>query len=252
MIGNYVLFNKREIMRLYLKDLKNYPINKRKDEIKRYLGLKLKERIGVLCLQVDLEWDIRIKEIKNKQEDCEDRRKQLIKIYSERDEIKSNIKNNSKKEMNDYFKSWRGITSKDIYVDLFKNEEFFELATLNKIPKELSEFMKEEIISNYNRGIIDEDDLAPLLYINILLEGVEEKEKYSHIVVDEAQDYNPFQIYLVNRLTKGNSLTLVGDIAQGIYYYKGIKNWSDIVEKVLKEKRHICNLLKAIDLQLKL
>lgn len=107
MIGNYVLFNKREIMRLYLKDLKNYPINKRKDEIKRYLGLKLKERIGVLCLQVDLEWDIRIKEIKNKQEDCEDRRKQLIKIYSERDEIKSNIKNNSKKEMNDYFKSWR-------------------------------------------------------------------------------------------------------------------------------------------------
>lgn len=98
MIGNYVLFNKREIMRLYLKDLKNYPINKRKDEIKRYLGLKLKERIGVLCLQVDLEWDIRIKEIKNKQEDCEDRRKQLIKIYSERDEIKSNIKNNSKKK----------------------------------------------------------------------------------------------------------------------------------------------------------
>ncbi|MDC4241929.1 UvrD-helicase domain-containing protein [Clostridium tertium] len=245
MIGNYVLFNKREIMRLYLKDLKNYPINKRKDEIKRYLGLKLKERIGVLCLQVDLEWDIRIKEIKNKQEDCEDRRKQLIKIYSERDEIKSNIKNNSKKEMNDYFKSWRGITSKDIYVDLFKNEEFFELATLNKIPKELSEFMKEEIISNYNRGIIDEDDLAPLLYINILLEGVEEKEKYSHIVVDEAQDYNPFQIYLVNRLTKGNSLTLVGDIAQGIYYYKGIKNWSDIVEKVFEGKATYMQLTQS-------
>ncbi|MCR1952302.1 MULTISPECIES: RNA polymerase recycling motor HelD [unclassified Clostridium] len=245
MIGDYLLFNKREIMRLYLKDLKNFPINKRKDEIKRYLGLKLKERIEVLCLQVDLEWDIKIKEIKIKQEDCEDRRKQLIQTYSERDEIKNNIKNNSKKEMNEYFKSWRGITSKDIYVDLFKNEDFFELATLNKIPKELSQFMKEEIISNYNKGIIDEDDLAPLLYINILLEGVEEKEKYSHIVVDEAQDYNPFQIYLVNRLTRGNSLTLVGDIAQGIYYYKGIKNWSDIVDKVFDGKATYMQLTQS-------
>ena len=36
LISNYVLFSKREIMRLYLKDLSNYPINKRKDEIKRY------------------------------------------------------------------------------------------------------------------------------------------------------------------------------------------------------------------------
>ena len=34
-IANYILFSKREIMRLYLKDLQSYPINKRKDEIKR-------------------------------------------------------------------------------------------------------------------------------------------------------------------------------------------------------------------------
>ena len=47
-IKGYVLFSKREIMRLYLKDLKAYPINKRKDEIKRYLSLKLKEKINSL------------------------------------------------------------------------------------------------------------------------------------------------------------------------------------------------------------
>ena len=68
----------------------------------------------------------------------------------------------------------------------------------------------------------------------MLLEGIDEKYKYSHIVVDEAQDYNPFQVYLINRLTKGNSLTLVGDIGQGIYYYKGIRDWKDIVDKVFE------------------
>lgn len=244
-IEDYILFNKREIMRLYLKDLKSYPINKRKDEIKRYLNLKLKEKIEILCIQIDLEWDIKIKEIKRELEDGDERRKKLIEIYSKRDEIKNNIKNNAKKEMNEYFKNWRGITSKDIYVNLFKNEEFFQIASLNKIPSELSEFMKNEIIENYSKGIIDEDDLAPLLYINMLLEGVEEKEKFIHIVVDEAQDYNPFQIYLINKLTKGNSLTLVGDIAQGIYYYKGIKNWSDIVEKVFEGKATFMQLTQS-------
>ncbi|MGL5084344.1 MAG: HelD family protein, partial [Clostridium sp.] len=39
-IRGYTLFTRKEIMRLYLKDLKTYPINKRKDEIKRYLSLK--------------------------------------------------------------------------------------------------------------------------------------------------------------------------------------------------------------------
>ncbi|WP_066894948.1 RNA polymerase recycling motor HelD [Clostridium nigeriense] len=244
-IEGYVLFNKREIMRLYLKDLKSYPINKRKDEIKRYLNLKIKEKIEILCLQVDLDWDKNIKEIKRELNDSNERRARLIKVYSERDKIKESIKSNSKKVMNEYFKNWRGITSKDIYFDLFKNEEFFEFATLGNIPKDLLDFMREELEENNSNGVIDEDDLAPLLYINMLLEGVEEKNKYSHIVVDEAQDYNPFQIYLVNRLTKGNSLTLVGDIAQGIYYYKGIKSWQDIVDKVFEGKATYIQLTQS-------
>ena len=245
LIEDYVLFHKKEITRLYLKDLKSYPINKRKDEIKRYLNLKLKERIEVLTLQVDLDWQDRIKNIKVELKDGDERRKKLIEVYEKRDNIKNNIKNNSKKVMNEYFKNWRGITSKDIYLDLFRNEEFFEIASLNLIPKEFADFMREQIEENHSKGIIDEDDLAPLLYINILLEGVEEKNKYAHIVVDEAQDYNPFQVYLINRLTKGNSLTLVGDIAQGIYYYKGLKKWEDIVEKVFENKATYMQLTQS-------
>lgn len=244
-VEGYILFGKREIMRLYLKDLKSYPINKRKDEIKRYLTLKIKEKIEILCLQVDLDWDSRIKEIKRDHEDSSERREKLIKVYSERDAIKDSIKDNSKKIMNEYFKNWRGITSKDIYYDLFKNEEYFDIATLGKIPKELADFMKEELEYNNDKGIIDEDDLAPLLYINMLLEGVAEKDKYSHIVVDEAQDYNPFQVYLINKLTKGNSLTLVGDIAQGIYYYKGLKNWEDIIDRVFEGKATYIQLTQS-------
>ena len=126
-IANYILFSKREIMRLYLKDLQSYPINKRKDEIKRYLSLKLKEKVESLVIQIDREWDLKIKEIKKNLEDGEERRHKLIEVYNERDNLKEYIRHDAKKVMNEYFKNWRGITCNDIYMNLFKDEQVFEL-----------------------------------------------------------------------------------------------------------------------------
>lgn len=244
-IKGYILFSKREIMRLYLKDLKAYPINKRKDEIKRYFNLKLKEKIESLLLQIDRQWDLKIRDIKKNLDDSEKRREILRRIYNERDELKIYISHEAKREMNEYFKSWRGITPNDIYFNLFKDKEIFEIVNCNIIPKELASYIYKDTIENVEKGIIDEDDLAPLLYINILLEGVEDNWKFKHIVVDEAQDYGPFQIYLINILSKGNSITLVGDLAQGIYYYKGIEKWDDIIEGVFEGKATYVDLTQS-------
>ncbi len=79
----------------------------------------------------------------------------------------------------------------------------------------------------------------------MLLEGIDEKSKYKHIVVDEAQDYSPFQIYLINSLSMGNSLTLVGDLAQGIYHYKGIRTWGDITDGVFDGKATFITLSQS-------
>ncbi|MDC4408374.1 hypothetical protein NQ665_18890, partial [Acinetobacter baumannii] len=149
-----------------------FPINKRKDEIKRYLGLKLKEKIESLCLQVDAEWEVKIKQIKQEMPDGGERREKLIEVYGARDEIKNYIKSNTKKDMNEYFKNREGITSKNIYLNLFRDKELFEIATLSRVSYEEFEIMKDEVLKNGELGIIDEDDLAPRLYINLLLEGV--------------------------------------------------------------------------------
>lgn len=233
-IEGEVLFTSKEILRLYLKDLKAYPINKRKDEIKRYLNLKLKEKAEILVLNFDRKWEENIKAIKKEVEDVEERRKLLVASYDERDRIKNNIKKNAKACLNNYFKAWRGIDSSQVYENFMLDEELFKLATDNRIPEVLENFMREEFLKRKEAGLVDEDDLAALLYIRVLLEGIDEEEKFKHIVVDEAQDYSPFQIYLVNELAKGNSLTLVGDIAQGIYYYKGLKNWEVVTEDLFK------------------
>lgn len=231
--GCEILFDKKEIKRLYSKDLKNYPINKRKDEIKKYLNLKIKGRIKDLLIEIDNKWERKIREIRNREKDSDDRRKALISMYEERDKIKEDIKKNSKKEFNNYFKEWKDLNSRDIYYN-FYNDELFKEATGGKIPEVLADYMKEEYNNNHEKNVIDEDDLSALAYIRILLQGIDEEERFEYIVVDEAQDYSPFQVYLVNKFAKGNALTLVGDLAQGIYYYKGLKTWEDITEQVFE------------------
>lgn len=244
-IAGQVIFTRKEIMKLYLKDLKAYPINKRKDEIKRYLSLKLKERILAVIQKVDKAWDIKIKDIKMEEGDSETRRNKLIQVYDERDKVKENIKKNGKNALNEYFKAWRGISSTDIYKGFFNDEDLFDIATDDKIPEVLADFMKKEFNERYEAGFVDEDDLAAILYIRVLLEGIDDSEKFKHIVVDEAQDYSPFQIYLVNELARGNSLTLVGDLAQGIYYYKGLKKWEDVTEGLFKGKATFISLSQS-------
>lgn len=231
-----VLFDKKYIEKLYKNDFKMHPINKRKDEIKKYLQLNLKNKVEVTLAAIDEKYDFKVLEIKREHKDIEKRRKFLIDIYDERDMLKESVKKNAKREFNAYFKEWKSINSSDLYKEFFNNEELFDSATAGRIPKVLEQYMKSEFDNNIKNNIIDEDDLAPLYYIKILIDGISDEERFKHIVVDEVQDYSMFQLDVIRNLAIGNSLTLVGDLAQGIYYYKGINSWDELIKVVFNSE----------------
>lgn len=58
------------------------------------------------------------------------------------------------------------------------------------------------------------DDLAPMLYLKLKLEGIKLKEEIKHVVIDEAQDYSYLQFKVIKEITKCISMTVVGDINQ--------------------------------------
>lgn len=60
------------------------------------------------------------------------------------------------------------------------------------------------------------DDLAPLLYLKIKLEGLKLDKEIKHVVIDEAQDYSILQFYVIKELTGCSALTIVGDSNQRI------------------------------------
>lgn len=233
-VEDYMLFDKKEIKRLYAKDMVHLPINKRKDEIKRYFLLKLNSKINDVLDKIDFSYEYMLARTKKIMEDGTLRRQRLIELYDERDKKKEHIKKKAREAFEEYFKNWREIDPSKLYLTLFNNNEILQEVVEDKIPDKLLHYIIEELNKNINQGIIDSDDLAAMLYLKFKIEGVGEKFKFQHLVVDEAQDYSLLQIYILKCIVSNNSLTLVGDIGQGIYYYKGIDNWEKVINDIFE------------------
>jgi DNA helicase II / ATP-dependent DNA helicase PcrA len=76
-----------------------------------------------------------------------------------------------------------------------------------------------------NRTGLDILELAGV-YLLFAYAGQIIPESLDHVVIDEAQDLSPLQLNILARMAKG-SITILGDIAQGIHGYRGLRSWDD-------------------------
>lgn len=95
----------------------------------------------------------------------------------------------------------------------------------------VSEGLPPEVVAHtapyLRRGCIEPDDLAPLVWIHQRFHGPP-KRLFDHIVIDEAQDISPFQLALLRSMMREPSLTVLGDLAQGIHDYRGVLRWEEL------------------------
>ncbi|WP_163192362.1 RNA polymerase recycling motor HelD [Clostridium thermarum] len=229
------IFHGREVKRLYVKDLSHTPISKRKQEIKKYLVNRLEDRLSTISADIEAEYGRQIAAARNSMEDSSERRAILTNLYNERDNKKQGLREAAKEAINNYITNWQKDDIVKLYLMLFNDENIFQIITDDKIPQKLAKFMVDEINENFNNGRIDSDDLAAMLYLHFKINGIDEKYKFQHIVIDEAQDYSMFELYVLKQLAYNSSLTIVGDTGQCIYYYKGIDDWQRFIKDVYED-----------------
>jgi DNA helicase II / ATP-dependent DNA helicase PcrA len=76
--------------------------------------------------------------------------------------------------------------------------------------------------------MLDEDklfyeDATPFLLLKELIQGFQTNSSIKHIVVDEAQDYSPFQFEFLRRLFPAARMTVLGDFNQAIFAHASEK-----------------------------
>jgi len=97
------------------------------------------------------------------------------------------------------------------------------------LPGSLPEQVAADTWRYLGRGEVRGEDLAPLLWIHVRFNG-SAGQLFHHVVVDEAQDVSPFQIALLNQHMREPSFTILGDLAQGIHDYRGVRRWEELLE----------------------
>ncbi len=119
-----------------------------------------------------------------------------------------------------------------IYNSKQANSDIFEMySVLNSIKELVLEFSQKFSSKKREKNIVDFNDIEHFA-LNILLKTDENgriyetdvarkyKQKFEEIAIDEYQDSNLVQEYILKSVSKGNNIFMVGDVKQSIYKFR--------------------------------
>ncbi len=121
---------------------------------------------------------------------------------------------------------WKRLDFKEEYVSLLSDPEDMSKQTKGSLTLESA----REMVESARRGLVegfDDSDLGALAYLDHLLNGTI-PDRYRHIVVDEAQDISPIEFKLLSVASSNNWFTVLGDTAQRLTPYRGVRIWRDV------------------------
>ena len=231
-IMDYTFMTKEEIQRLFSREYAYLPLCRRIEEIKKHMYNQVMNNNTRLVEEIEMDARYQISKVKYANDIAEIQRAQIRAIYDERDKKVNSITKNARKNVNDYFKENKILEPLQYYKEFI--EIYLEELTKNRIPIEQIKYIKESFRASQRKGKIEMEDIAPLMYLKFMIHGVKTKFELKHIVVDEAQDFSEFQFYIFKKIVKSNSLTILGDLSQGIYYYRGTRNWQKTMDVVFQ------------------
>ncbi|QYR19680.1 AAA family ATPase [Paenibacillus sp. sptzw28] len=128
------------------------------------------------------------------------------------------LKSKANAKLNAYCKKIPSFTAAQLYSSLLSDE-----AAAHMVPGGI----RSATVKGLKQNKVQPEDLAPLVYIQLRLYGLDQPV-YDHIVIDEAQDYSPFQLESLKLCQRGSSMTVLGDLQQGIHGYTGINSWIEM------------------------
>ncbi len=233
-VSNIIVVNNSEIKEIFMNYFKNNSINESKKMLTAVLQKKINNIADELIDRISEERKNKLDKIDNNL--SEEKIKEIrLNIFKETEYEMQQLFKGGKKLVVDYLKSFRVEKVMQLYKKIINNKRLFD--------KYVEDTVYEYILKTYKENIknkkVEYEDLAPLFYIQNKFWGNVNNIKLEHIVIDEAQDLGEFQFYIFKELVPNMSMTILGDISQGIYSYKGTNDWERLNKEVFNGKASI-------------
>ncbi len=227
----------KELQHMFLVSNGGLPLMTRVKLLGDYIKKKLQDKQADIKELIEQIYARKLKALKASVTDIETVRQEIIALYDERDEKIKDIKKWSIAYTKAYIKNIALPSAPTFYQQMFEEESLYKWLE-GKMPEEALKSVIVLIQDQLRKQFFETEDLGPLVYIQSQLYGLDDERQYAHIVVDEAQDLDEMKLLVLRKASTNDAFTLVGDLAQGIYGYKGINNWQRVMDRVFEGKSY--------------
>lgn len=156
-----------------------------------------------------------------------------LKVMKEFKELKSQIKNTLT------------IDAIKVYINLASNRDLLlEMSKGIDLPSNIDAIMLQAL-AFLEKGIIKYEDITPILYIKHDLGSNLDMSNIKYVIIDEAQDYSPFQYHIFKQIFPNAGFTILGDINQSINPYVNTLDYNIIIDIFKHKTSSIINLSKS-------
>ncbi|MGN7477701.1 RNA polymerase recycling motor HelD [Solibacillus silvestris] len=107
------------------------------------------------------------------------------------------------------------IDIEGVYKQLFSDPLLMRQLKV-EVPEEWGEIC-QATLQMLGEGKLYYEDATPFLLLQELIQGFQTNRSIKHILIDEAQDYSPFQFEFLKRLFPSAQMTVLGDFNQAIF-----------------------------------
>jgi DNA helicase II / ATP-dependent DNA helicase PcrA len=234
-VSTFTVISTVELRRLFLEEYSHLPMIKRLAEIKKHLVNTLKRKKLDIIDSIIWQCDRELEDIRYEMKDSPERRQLIIEVTDRRKVLIEKVRKHSKTVVKEYLAKFEPLSPFKYYRNLMKDKELFNCLPERYICKEASKFLRCSTIEDLQQGIVEIEDLAPLMYIGYLVYGLEDKLSVRHIIIDEAQDFSLFQLFILKKILNSSSFTILGDLCQGIHSHRGIADWQEVKEVIFSD-----------------
>ena len=204
-MAGVVLLDRPEMERIFLKDLRYFPLEQRISELRKIVRKRVQGAVSLLKDQYAANAEQIAGRIRSGMREGAQRQQKLRELYETRDQRYREIDARAEAYLNGY-------------------REKFTLPDLAGLYRAFLEECLPELITEDDS--LRQEDLPMLVMICRAVFGLKTKPM-KHIVIDECQDFSPFQVALLKKVNPAATFSLVGDLYQGIRADEGIRSWDE-------------------------
>ncbi len=225
--GNRILYTREELEDVLLRQLRHFPLQDRLNELRKYVRTRLKAAAADMKAALGKMADDRLSQLLATMPDSPERRERARRLLDSRDARLQEIDDRQKQYLADLPKLFPDLSLLPVYRDFLTSCADPRIA--------------ESTLPYLDKGEVRSEDLAALCSVCRVLYGLPSKQ-IRHIVIDECQDFSPYQLALLRETHPAATFTLVGDLMQGVHEEEGITDYTAWIDPVFSGEIDLLHL----------